>query len=115
MKRLIITTALSFGTLALAPVLVAPAAQAQMASSTDQTTMPNGNVRTTTRTESAGGTAATRTIDRPDGTRTVVRRQTDSMGDTRSVRHDRGSNEVTVCHSHWEHGQRVRNCHKRYR
>lgn len=90
------------------------AAQAQTASTT-QTTMPDGSVRTTSRTDSAGGTAATHTIDRADGTRTVVRRQTDVNGNTRSVRHDRGSDMVRVCHSRWDHGQRVRRCHTRPR
>ena len=113
MKRLILTAALSLG--ALAPLAAIAPAHAQMATSSEQTQMPNGNVRTTTRTESAGGTAATHTIDRPDGTRTVVRRQTNAYGETRTVRHDRGSNMRTVCRSHWEHGQRVRHCTKRYR
>ena len=113
MKRLILTAALSLGT--LAPLAMIAPVQAQMASSTEQTQMPNGNVRTTTRTEGPGGTAATHTIDRPDGTRTVIRRQTDAYGETRTVRHDRGSHERTVCRSHWEHGARVKHCMKRYR
>lgn len=113
MKRFIVTIALSLG--AFAPLAAVAPAQAQTALSQQQTEMPNGNVRTTTRTEGAGGTAATSTIDRPDGTRTVIRRQTDAYGDTRTVRHDRGSRMRTVCRSHWHHGYRVRHCMKRYR
>jgi hypothetical protein len=113
MKRLMLTAALSLG--ALAPLAAIAPAQAQMAASSDQMQMPNGNVRTTTRTEGPGGTAATHTIDRPDGTRTVIRRQTNAYGETRTVRHDRGSNVRTVCRSHWEHGRRVKHCTKRYR
>lgn len=111
MKRLIIATVLSLGTLALAPF----AANAQMAQSTDQMQMPNGNTRTVTRTEGPGGTSATRTVDRADGTRTVIRRQTDNMGNTRVVRHDRGSSVRSVCRTHWQHGRRIRHCVKRYR
>ena len=93
---------------------LAGTAQAQTTSTT-QRTMPNGNMRTTSRTSSMGGMATTRTVDRTDGTRTVVRRQTDADGDTRSVRHDRGSHRMRVCHSRWMHGQRVRHCNYRYR
>lgn len=113
MKRFVLTIALSLG--ALTPLAAVAPAQAQMATSQQQTEMPNGNVRTTTRTEGPGGTAATSSIDRADGTRTVIRRQTDAYGDTRTVRHDRGSHMRTVCRSHWHHGHRVRQCMKRYR
>jgi hypothetical protein len=113
MKRFILTAMLSVG--ALAPLAATAPAQAQMAQTTDRMQMPNGNVRTTTRDERPGGTATTRTVDRPDGTRTVVRRQTDLMGNTRTVRHDRGSHMRTVCRTHWEHGRRMRHCTKRYR
>jgi hypothetical protein len=113
MKRSILTALLSLG--ALMPLAAITPAQAQMAERTTQTQMPNGNVRTTTRTEGPGGTASTRTVDRADGTRTVVRRQTNAYGDTRTVRHDRGSRMRTICRTHWKHGHRVRQCMKRYR
>jgi hypothetical protein len=93
---------------------LAGTAQAQTTSTT-QRMMPNGNMRTTSRTNTMGGSATTRTVDRADGSRTVVRRQTNAEGDVRTVRHDRGSNRVRVCHSRWMHGHRVRQCHTRYR
>lgn len=92
---------------------LAGAAHAQTTAS--QQTMPDGSVRTTTHVDTPDGSASTRTIDRADGTRTVVRRQVDSRGNMRSVRHDRGSNMVRVCHARWHHGRRVRECHNRYR
>ncbi len=113
MKRSILTAMLSLG--ALMPLAAITPAQAQMAQSTTQTQMPNGNVRTTTRAEGPGGTASTRTVDRANGTRTVVRRQTNAHGETRTVRHNRGSRMRTVCRTQWKHGHRVRHCTKRYR
>jgi hypothetical protein len=113
MKRSILTAMLSLGE--LMPLAAITPAEAQMAQTTTQTQMPNGNVRTTARMEGAGGTASTRTVDRADGTRTVVRRQTNAYGETRTVRHDRGSRMRTVCQTHWQHGRRVRHCTKRYR
>lgn len=106
MKKL---TTIALGCLALG---LAGAAQAQ---TTTQQTMPDGSVRTTTHVDTPGGTASTHTVDRADGTRTVVRRVTDVNGNTRSVRHDRGSDMVRVCHSRWSHGERVRQCHDRPR
>jgi hypothetical protein len=112
MKRLILTVMLSLG--AFAPLAAIAPAQAQM-SQTDQMRMPNGNVRTTTRTTAPGGTATTRTVDRADGTRTVVRHQTNADGEIRTVRHDRGSRMRTVCRTHYEHGRRIRRCTQRHR
>ena len=108
MKKLI---AIALGCLALG---LAGSAQAQSVSTTQQT-MPNGNVRTTTHVNTPDGAASTRTVDRADGTRTVVRRQVDVNGNVRSARHDRGSDTVRVCHARWNHGQRVRRCHDRPR
>ena len=110
MQRFILTAMLSLGALAA----IMPA-QAQMAQTTDQRQMPNGNVRTTSRTEGPGGTAMTRTVDRADGTRTVVRRTTTREGETRTVRHNRGSHMRTVCRSYRHYGHRVRHCTDRYR
>lgn len=104
-------TTIALGCLALG---LAGAAHAQTTTTTQQT-MPNGTTRTTTHVDTPDGSAATRTIDRPDGTRTVVRRQTDVNGNVRSVRHDRGSDMVRVCHTTWRHGERVRRCHDRPR
>lgn len=108
MKKLI-TIGLVCFTLGLAGT-----AQAQMTSTT-QKTMANGAVRTTTKIHTVNGSASTHTIDRPDGSRTVVRRQTEANGDTRSVRRERGSDMVRVCHSRWSHGHRVRRCYNRRR
>jgi Ni/Co efflux regulator RcnB len=102
--------AIGLGCLALG---LAGAAQAQ--TTTTQQTMPNGNTRTTTHVDTPDGSASTRTIDRADGTRTVVRRQVDVNGNVRSVRHDRGSDTVRVCHTRWRHGQRVPQSHDRPR
>lgn len=113
MKRSILTAIFSLG--AFLPLAAATSSQAQAAQSTTQMQMPNGNVRTTTRTEAPGGMASTRTVDRVDGTRTVVRRQTNSYGETRTVRHNRGSRMRTVCRTERQHGRRVRRCTKHYR
>ncbi|MBW8785476.1 MAG: hypothetical protein JF593_12710 [Novosphingobium sp.] len=86
--------------------------------------MPNGNVRTTTRVDTPSGTAVTRTIDRPNGTRTVIHRRTDEMGNERIVRHDRGDidrremghhrgyawGHHRTCVTRWHHGHRVTRC-----
>jgi len=109
MKRLVL-----IGAAALALGLVTTA-NAQMTTTTNSQTMPNGNMRTNTQVMTPDGSAATRTVDRPDGTRTTVRSRTDVNGNTRSVRHDRGSDMVRVCHSSMHDGQRMRTCHTRMR
>jgi len=91
------------------------AANAQMTTSTDSQTMPNGNTRTNSQVMTPDGSSATKTVDRPDGTRTTVRSRTDVNGNTRSVRHDAGSDMVRVCHSSMQDGHSVRTCHTRMR
>lgn len=83
---------------------------------TTQEQMPNGNVRTTTRVETPGGTAATRTVDRPDGSRTVTRRTTDTMGNSHIVHHDSrdGPGTRRVCSKRWHDGHRVTRCWRRH-
>ena len=108
MKRL-----LTLG-LAICAFGLANTATAQMTSSTTAIG-PNGGVRTTTRTVTPNGTATTRTVDRPDGTRTVTRSRTDVMGNRHTVTRRRGSSMVRVCNSHWQGGHRVRRCHMRPR
>lgn len=51
-----------------------------------------------------GGTTLTRTVDQPDGTRTVVRHEAGSPGNTGWHRHHR------QCVAHWHHHQRVTRC-----
>jgi hypothetical protein len=72
-------------------------------------------VRTTTHVDTPDGSASTHTVDRADGTRTVVRRQVDVNGNIPSVRHDRGSNTIRACQTRWNHVRRIRQCHDRYR
>ena len=69
---------------------------------------------TTTRT-GPGGTANTRTVDRPNGTQVVTRHVENANGDSRTVRQVRGTHHYRVCRSHWRHGARVRTCTVRYR
>jgi hypothetical protein len=91
------------------------AAQAQVTSTTTSHMDANGGVHTTTTNASAGGTKTIHTVDHPDGTRTVTRTATDDAGDSRTVKHEVGSNAYKVCNKRWRHGVRVRHCVTRYR
>ena len=99
-------------------------AMAQM--STDQHMMPNGNVHTTTTTETPMGTRSTTRVDRPDGSTRIVHRETTAMGDQdrwhdgdRGRMHDgdhgghRGWRHHQVCRVTWHHGHRIRRCWSR--
>lgn len=77
MKKLFLAALVAFG--------LSSGANAQMTSTT-QREMPNGNTRTTSRIETAGGTASTTAVTR-DGRRvSTIRRQTDRYGNRTVVR-----------------------------
>lgn len=105
---------LAIGAAALALAFGIPA-QAQM-STTVQEQAPNGNIRTTTRVQTPDGAAATRTVDRMDGSRRVVRQSVDANGNGRTViRDSRRPGMRRVCRTHWRHGHRERRCWTRHR
>jgi len=107
MKRLLtIGLALTLG--------LAGAATAQTTSMQSSRMSPNGAVHTTTRTVGPGGTAATKVVDRPNGTRVVTRSRTDWRGDRVTRRHRVGTHRTRVCKVHWRHHRKVRTCTWKY-
>ena len=112
---------------AMASLAIAGPALAQMSS---QQVMPNGNVRTTTTSDTPMGTHSTTRVDRPDGSTRVMERDSNGMGSMRDNRDMRDNREMRdnrdmrdhhgrggwnhgrhrVCETHWRHHQRVRRC-----
>ena len=103
---------------------LAGAATAQPTMTTRSHMTPNGAVHTTTRVDTNHGTAVTRTVDRPDGTRRVVQRTRTSYNHGRHTGWERGRhngwrhagwNRNRVCRTEWRHHERVRRCWTRRR
>ena len=95
---------------------LAGAASAQTMTTSHSHVAPNGSVHTTTRVRGPGGTAAVRTVDRADGTRTVTRTRTSydrgrHYGWNRG--HHYGWRNNRVCRTVWRHHERIRRCWRR--
>jgi hypothetical protein len=108
-------TGLAASVLGIGALGAGVAAQAQVTSTSTSHMDANGGVHTTTTNSAPGGTKTIRTVDNPDGTRVVTRTSTDAAGDSRTVKHEVGSNAYKVCNKRWRHGVRVRHCVTRYR